>query len=391
MSEEVPGAKRSRGHDDVDRLSALPDALLHSIISSLPAWQAVQTSVLSRRWRYLWRSTPCLDVDGDRFTSSKSTAAGASWLSNKLSKEGWEKLENFTTNLLMYHRAATLDRFRLHISLENQPTLHHEIHEDVVKHIGRWVRWGAAHHPVAIEVSLGRFINFNNIRVPPLVSASRSLRSLRLLGLVLDSGFADHLRSASPVLEDLELRWCRYYYFTDIVSSTLKSLTIDSCTNTFGDQQQHLSVTAPKLASLTVILESPASQYVILLNGADCLATASITAGEGGPKLRAKSAKSLCGLLSKLVNVRNLRLASFRQMNSPSLEKITLKHCEISGGSYGKRRNRYFECRSLRIHKPQGFKHYEVEYKQNELPELFELLSGNWLPTIGTTVIITKI
>ena len=46
-----------------DRLSSLPDCLLHTIMSFLQARQAVQTCMLSTRWRHLWRSVPCLDID----------------------------------------------------------------------------------------------------------------------------------------------------------------------------------------------------------------------------------------------------------------------------------------------------------------------------------------
>jgi hypothetical protein len=45
-----------------DRLSALPDALLHHIMSSLKSWEVVRTCVLARRWRNLWASAPCIDL-----------------------------------------------------------------------------------------------------------------------------------------------------------------------------------------------------------------------------------------------------------------------------------------------------------------------------------------
>ncbi|TVU14370.1 hypothetical protein EJB05_37833, partial [Eragrostis curvula] len=50
-----------------DRLSSLPDGLLHTIMSFLKARQAVQTCVLSRRWEKLWCSMPCLDIDQREF------------------------------------------------------------------------------------------------------------------------------------------------------------------------------------------------------------------------------------------------------------------------------------------------------------------------------------
>ncbi|CAN6206138.1 unnamed protein product [Urochloa humidicola] len=63
------------GGGEPDRLSALPDCLLHVIMSSLKARQAVQTCVLSKRWRDLWRSMPCLDVDLNEFRTETAASA----------------------------------------------------------------------------------------------------------------------------------------------------------------------------------------------------------------------------------------------------------------------------------------------------------------------------
>ncbi|CAD6341488.1 unnamed protein product [Miscanthus lutarioriparius] len=64
-----------------DRLSSLPDCLLHTIMSFLQARQAVQTCMLSTRWRHLWRSVPCLDIDFDEFktvpVSDNNSGSGA--------------------------------------------------------------------------------------------------------------------------------------------------------------------------------------------------------------------------------------------------------------------------------------------------------------------------
>lgn len=45
-----------------DRLSNLPEALLTTILSMIPTKQAVATSVLSQRWRHLWRSITHLQL-----------------------------------------------------------------------------------------------------------------------------------------------------------------------------------------------------------------------------------------------------------------------------------------------------------------------------------------
>jgi len=55
-----------------DRIGELPDVLLHHILSFLRAKQAVQTSILSKRWRYLWTSISSLDFDVRDFATDKS-------------------------------------------------------------------------------------------------------------------------------------------------------------------------------------------------------------------------------------------------------------------------------------------------------------------------------
>ncbi|XP_025828589.1 uncharacterized protein LOC112903542 [Panicum hallii] len=47
-----------------DRIGALPDEILHRVLSFLPAKQAVQTCVLARRWLDLWKSATGLRIVG---------------------------------------------------------------------------------------------------------------------------------------------------------------------------------------------------------------------------------------------------------------------------------------------------------------------------------------
>nr|CAB3481558.1 unnamed protein product [Digitaria exilis] len=81
---EAAAAKRARASrgSAPDRLSALSNELLCHVFSFLRSRQAVQTTILSKRY----------DVN-------------------------WEKMKNFTTNLPMEHSAQLLDAIRLRLGI----------------------------------------------------------------------------------------------------------------------------------------------------------------------------------------------------------------------------------------------------------------------------------
>ncbi|KAF5753704.1 putative F-box domain, leucine-rich repeat domain superfamily, F-box-like domain superfamily [Helianthus annuus] len=54
---------------EVDRLSNLPNDLIHKILSFIDVKYAIRTSALSSRWRYIWTSMPCLNFSSEGFHS----------------------------------------------------------------------------------------------------------------------------------------------------------------------------------------------------------------------------------------------------------------------------------------------------------------------------------
>ncbi|KAJ0630995.1 putative F-box domain, leucine-rich repeat domain superfamily, F-box-like domain superfamily [Helianthus annuus] len=58
---------RKRRNVEGDRLSSLPDDLIHKILSFVSIKQTVETSVLSSRWRFIWTSMPYLSFSSEYF------------------------------------------------------------------------------------------------------------------------------------------------------------------------------------------------------------------------------------------------------------------------------------------------------------------------------------
>ncbi|KAL6652713.1 hypothetical protein ACP70R_011638 [Stipagrostis hirtigluma subsp. patula] len=220
MPPEPPTAKRARSESESslaggDRLSDLPDGLLHAVLSFLPAPQMVRTSVLSRRWVDLWRTAPCVNADMAEF--------GITSLSfHRNLEQRWSKFEAFTTSLLLLRSAAaSLDKFRL--------CAPGRFPQDV----DRWVRHAIECCPRVLEVHI--WIPPAVVFPSPLLGAnSHRLKRLQLCVVCLDGQFAELIRSGCPVLEKLELHGCTQT-FHEISSRKLKSLIVMTCGDLAGD------------------------------------------------------------------------------------------------------------------------------------------------------------
>uniref|UniRef100_A0ACD5UBS4 Uncharacterized protein n=1 Tax=Avena sativa TaxID=4498 RepID=A0ACD5UBS4_AVESA len=217
-----PSGRRPVGN--ADRLSDLPDGLIHNIMSFLTAREAVQTCVLSRRWEDLWCSMPCLDIDEREFLDFDIESEDAYHRLHSCNA----RFEDFVNALLLFHSAATLDSFRFH-------------HVDFEKSelVNRWLRRGIKRCPKVVEIC------------SHLGSNSSRLKRLHLTAVTLGRTFTQQLRSGCPVLDDLELKFCMLPDDAEIVSCTLKNLTIEDCVAT--KLRSTLIIKAPSLAYLQLV------------------------------------------------------------------------------------------------------------------------------------------
>jgi hypothetical protein len=292
--EVVPAASRAGR----DRLSELPDCLLHSVLSSLRSRQVVQSSLLSRRWRHLWRSVPCLDVDQRDFLSDEPEPEASAYkapdvrLHSKVREERLDRereikrqrsFEDFADAMLLFNGVSPLDACRLHVA-----------HRDHRTGLHRWIRRGLARHPAELHVAYDCRSNNDDLLLPfdfrpkvydaydydcrsnndddllfpfdlafgyaSALPITGRLRRLHLSGLKLSQKFAGELRSECPVLEDLKLVNCRYdvdYRFGGsvaprIASSSLKRLHIEGSYYSYYSLRQLDVLALPALVSMSL-------------------------------------------------------------------------------------------------------------------------------------------
>ncbi|VAH98412.1 unnamed protein product [Triticum turgidum subsp. durum] len=208
------GTPRLAG-DPADRLSDLPDALLHHIMSFLKAWEMVRTCRLSRRWRNLWASAPCIDVRVGLHDNPP------------------EEFAKFVNRLLRSRDALTpVDTLRVRSIGEDD---FYETYND--GNVKSWIRTAIKRKARAIQLNghLHKYITLDRIDF-----ASCHLKILKLSYVELDDKVVKQLSSRCP-LEELELKSC-VVGAHEILSFSLKSLTMVKCKLTMN-----LSVDAPNL------------------------------------------------------------------------------------------------------------------------------------------------
>ncbi|XP_051197234.1 MEIOTIC F-BOX protein MOF-like [Lolium perenne] len=288
-----------------DRLSDLPDHLLHEIIGRLGSWQAAQTSALSRRWRHLWRSAPCLHIDQRQFPGS-----------DKPGSRQRARFEDFADGMLASFAGVSLPltAFRLYL-VDGRSTASSE----------RWIRRGLKRCPTSVGIRSSYADHSGVVQWPPrhldMGAVACRLTCLRLAGVTLRDGFGEQLGAQCPVLQVLRIDSCHHQSYCAIVSPTLKSLEVTFPTR-YSDHVT-LAIAAPRLTFLLlrVPFGGEGGNPVITAPGHEALpslvtALISISDRDCRPNKRANKTKleflrSMRGFLARISNVTNLRLEGF--------------------------------------------------------------------------------
>lgn len=220
----------SKHKDMVDMIGNLPDPILHLILCGLPTTEEViRTSILSKRWRYMWTSVPSIDIDYFRGLKPRK----------EFKKK---KFEEFVCRVLA-NKSIDLDSFRLHCwSHYNMST------------VGRWIEAAVRRKVKLLDLKFCTEDEYDVIELPhclvtcgslevlklslfayrlslPKITGFPALRVLELNGcnLMNDDIVKDFLKSC-PLLEDLSLIDCETcnFHLLCISCPKLKNLRIDS-------------------------------------------------------------------------------------------------------------------------------------------------------------------
>ncbi|KAJ3690767.1 hypothetical protein LUZ61_019931 [Rhynchospora tenuis] len=280
-----------------DRISELHDSILTHILSYLTTKEAVQTQMLSKRWRNVWASVPILDFDSANFPPDDVSFDGAfaSYLSDDSecdlndNTECHEKFVKFIDAVLASRQVQLVDRFRL---VWKCPSCFY----DYLLPVRRWI-----HHVVqqlTRVLSIYLQTRFRMVEISDLTFTCSSLeemkfqvhkrwpetlnpalvtlphlRKLNIGHFRIKADFMDKLLLGCPSLEELELYAC-WLFISQISCGSLKSLIINGCYH-----MTEIEVSIPSLQYLKVtIMSSQTTGYVFknlssLVKASICLLT----------------------------------------------------------------------------------------------------------------------
>ncbi|XP_026424578.1 F-box/LRR-repeat protein At3g26922-like isoform X3 [Papaver somniferum] len=187
-----------------DRISNLPDSLLHQILSFLEIKDVARTSVISKRWKYICITVPDLDFSiSNRITSSSET----------------DKFMDFVDGTLHRHKFSNVNKFSLrwddHL---NESRLHSWISSLLMGNVKELSLHIRQNQSVFIPPSLFTceslisldLSTYPNIRLPKCINFPR-LKHLKLSGFeISDESWNGELFLNSPVLEELILGPCKF-------------------------------------------------------------------------------------------------------------------------------------------------------------------------------------
>ncbi|XP_050288640.1 F-box/FBD/LRR-repeat protein At5g56420-like [Quercus robur] len=221
LTQQPKKPKLNEELDVVDRnikcLHNLPEEILRYILSLLPTKDAIRTSVLCKRWEYLWTSIPNLDFKGSELAKRKH-------------------FMNFVERVLLLRDSSDIKTF----------TLYCDVLRDA-SHVSAWISAAVRRNVQQLDISLCNFREPFSLphslftcmtltelelempcilKLPPTICFT-NLKTLNFRFVTFSSEYlTQKLFSGLPVLEELDLEYCNWVNIKVVIISAPKLLYI---------------------------------------------------------------------------------------------------------------------------------------------------------------------
>ncbi|KAL5731084.1 hypothetical protein ACHQM5_003843 [Ranunculus cassubicifolius] len=292
-----------------DRISNLPEGVIHHILSFLPTKYAVSTCSLSSRWQYLWTSVSRLDFC-DRL------------LHTEMTDEYHMMFANFVERVLLHHDRSCIQKFRLSSSNVLDASRVNAWISSIARHkVQKFVLDFRVDQPLVFPRNLFTCEALKVLKVDKTfisVPASICISSLKVLSLgyvtISCSQATQNISFNFPVLEEFLIEECKWVMIKtfEIFADTLRILKI------FDYSDCVIKVHAKGLISLNL---SSSLSCELFLRNPSSLADAALDIGSNEPGHHARK------LLKAIYGVKDLMLTDNSIMYL--LRFVNLKHLKV--------------------------------------------------------------
>ncbi|XP_015072779.1 putative F-box/FBD/LRR-repeat protein At1g78760 [Solanum pennellii] len=238
-----------------DSISELPDALILQILSLLPTKDVFTTSILSKRWQYLWRSVYNFFIQCE---DKSQTENFISFVNYALDKSTCSKIENFHLDFTHLSKYESQLKF---------------VDDELLFPISRWLST-AVKKNVENVVLLSDSYDYESIDLPDSIYKCSTLitldltrctfsdefsidwkflKTLKLNDLKLQDDIIVKILSGCPALENLEISEFYGLSHLDINSSNLKRLKFEDYSSYYDESDDpSLDIIAPNIQHLEI-------------------------------------------------------------------------------------------------------------------------------------------
>ncbi|GLT45815.1 hypothetical protein SLA2020_196200 [Shorea laevis] len=247
-------AKDMEVESSVDRISALPEGVICHILSFLPTKVAVQTSVLSTKWRKIYTLVSSIDLEFGTLDDDRE----------EIDAEKSNRFSNFVDRVFFFHDKPSIVSFRLkcyqyvdplHVDGWIRALMQHSIQElDIDNHHFAFLGMPLPASVFSCETLVVLKVNLNSSYHALRVPARICLPNLKVLHMhdfsFSNDGSGEKLLSSCPVLEDLVLGSCAFNNDRSkfkISNSSLRRLTLQDYYTELSDQFVQIMICAPNL------------------------------------------------------------------------------------------------------------------------------------------------
>ncbi|KAF5178993.1 Fbd-associated f-box protein [Thalictrum thalictroides] len=224
---------------NIDRISSLPEGVLHHILSFLDMKKVMQTSLLSSRWRLLWISLPHLNFSDQMWKHNK--AGLVNFVDRVLLFRNNSDLHKFSLNSRNhYYEADYIGRWIISVVRKNVKEIHMQIYSDKSYELPSCL------FASAVKVFTLKSYNYP-IQLPTSICSSSNLKTLELMFSRFPKGNSKgELVLSFPVLENLILQFCdqKHLNLLTIYAIKLKNLVVKN-----GGRSAKLQLHSPNLTS----------------------------------------------------------------------------------------------------------------------------------------------